>query len=112
MNSTKGVYARRPCSSEHKGVWRRTHKRKSGELVTSFVGEVSVQGHPKRTKSFSSAKYADPEREAALWYNRQVSELVGGGIARLNDVSGSDADGEEHDVVSSVSDAYEHATQQ
>ena len=93
MNSTKGIYARGPCSSEHKGVWKRTHKRKSGELVTSYVGEVSVQGHPKRTKSFSSVKYPDPEREAALWYNRQVPELVGGGIARLNDVSGSEDDG-------------------
>ena len=86
MNSEKGIYKRGPCTSEHKGVWKRTHKRKSGEIVTSYVGEVHVQGHPKRTKSFSATKYADPEREAALWYNRQVSELVSGGIARLNQV--------------------------
>ena len=81
MNKAKGVYKRGRCGSDYKGVWKKTYKKKNGMIITTWVGEVNVKGHKKRTKSFSEAQGG--ERAAALWYNEQVTELCPG-VARLN----------------------------
>jgi hypothetical protein len=87
MNRPKGIYKRK-CGSQHKGVWRRVNKsKKTGELTTAYTAEIKVKNMDgkKRTKTFSEKVHGDQaETMAARWYNEQATALVGGGVARLN----------------------------
>ena len=104
LNRNKPVLKRGESSSKYKGVWARSHRRKDGTLIKSYVAEFNVKGHKKETNTFSVKKHGtNAEKMGAKWYNEMMQTKLPNGCYRLNPISSDESsDGEEDaDEVSS-----------